>query len=92
MTGSWEEKDPKNDRTKRKQNRKEELYDMFYVFDKDKSGYISSEELADVMMKFGNLTKKEVDIMLSDADVDGDGQVTYSRTLTNILTCHINFH
>ena len=42
------------------------------------------------MMKFGNLTKKEVDIMLSDADVDGDGQVTYSRTLTNILTCHIN--
>ena len=77
MTGSREEKDQINDRTKRKQNRKDELYDMFYVFDKDKSGYISSEELAGVMMKFGNLSKKEVDIMLADADIDGDGQVIY---------------
>ena len=97
MTGSREEKDKdqKNDTcTKRKKNREEELYDMFYVFDKDKSGYISSKELHDVMMKFGELTKKEVDIMLAHADVDGDGQVRYYRNLmnnsfTNICTTSI---
>ena len=91
MTGSREEKDKdqKNDTcTKRKKNREEELYDMFYVFDKDKSGYISSKELHDVMMKFGELTKKEVDIMLAHADVDGDGQVRYYRKLMNNICRH----
>ena len=87
MTGSKGEKDNnlEDDDSKRKQNRNEELYDMFYVFDKDRSGYISSKELADVMMKFGGLSRREVDIMLANADVDGDGQVRYYTMFINML-------
>jgi calmodulin len=87
MTGSKGEKDKnqEDDDSKRKQNRNEELYDMFYVFDKDRSGYISSKELADVMMKFGGLSRREVDIMLANADVDGDGQVRYDTMFINML-------
>ena len=77
MTGNQGEsdKDREKDNSKYKRNRKDELYDMFYVFDKDRSGCISSKELAGVMMRFGNLTEKEVSIMMADADIDGDGQV-----------------
>ena len=61
--------------SRQRKAREEELCDMFFIFDKDKSGYISSEELSDVMIRFGNLSEKEVAIMLADADIDGDGQV-----------------
>ena len=61
--------------SRQRRAREDELYDMFYIFDKDRSGYISSEELSDVMIRFGNLSEREVAIMLADADIDGDGQV-----------------
>lgn len=64
--------------TKRRKNREAELYDMFYVFDKDRNGSISSEELSSVMMQFGGLSQKEINIMLAEADIDGDGQVVYT--------------
>ena len=55
--------------------REEEVCDLFYVFDRDRSGTISLEELSRVMVKFGGLTKEEIDVMLLDADIDGDGMV-----------------
>ena len=67
--------------SRQRRAREEELYDMFYIFDKDRSGYISSDELSDVMIRFGNLSEKEVAIMLADADIDGDGQVNRFYTL-----------
>ena len=67
--------------------REEELCDMFMIFDKDKDGYISGEELSSVMMKFGGLDKTELDIMISEADADGDGMVvkTYRKVAINNL-------
>ena len=55
--------------------REEELCDMFMMFDKDKSGTISVDELSKVMVTFGGLDKEELDIMINEADKDNDGQV-----------------
>ena len=56
----------------------EELKEAFRVFDKDGNGYISAAELRHVMTNLGEkLTDEEVDEMIREADIDGDGQVNY---------------
>ena len=60
--------------------REEELCDIFRMFDKDDSGGISAEELSEVMVNFGGLDKHELDLMISEVDQDGDGQVIYIYT------------
>jgi len=58
----------------------EELKEAFKVFDKDGNGYISAAELRHVMTNLGEkLTDEEVDEMIREADVDGDGQVNYEE-------------
>ena len=59
-----------------KRKREQELVDMFYLFDKDRSGAISSDEMSSIMTQFGKLSKEEVDIMLKEADADGNGEVS----------------
>jgi len=56
----------------------EEIREAFRVFDKDGNGFISAAELRHVMTNLGEkLTDEEVDEMIREADVDGDGQVNY---------------
>lgn len=44
----------------------------------DGNGYISAAELRHVMTNLGEkLTDEEVDEMIREADIDGDGQVNY---------------
>lgn len=58
----------------------EELREAFKVFDKDQNGYISASELRHVMINLGEkLTDEEVDQMIKEADLDGDGQVNYDE-------------
>ena len=48
------------------------------MFDQDGNGFISRAELKHAMCNLGErLTEEEVDEMIRDADVDGDGQVNY---------------
>jgi Ca2+-binding EF-hand superfamily protein len=48
------------------------------VFDKDGNGFISGSELRHVMTTLGEkLTDEEVDEMIKEADLDGDGMVNY---------------
>jgi EF-hand domain pair len=58
----------------------------FRVFDKNNDGLISSIELRHVMTNLGEkLSDEEVDDMIKEADLDGDGMVNYEGK-TSILT------
>ena len=60
--------------------REEEIWEAFRVFDKDGNGLISAAELRLVMDSLGEkLTDEEVDEMVRVADMDGDGQVNYEE-------------
>lgn len=60
----------------------EEIREAFRVFDKDGNGFISAAELRHVMTNLGEkLTDEEVDEMIREADIDGDGQVNYEGEL-----------
>ena len=55
-----------------------EIERAFRMFDKDGNGFISAAELRHVMTNLGEkLTDEEVDEMIREADIDGDGQVNY---------------
>ncbi|CAI9787481.1 unnamed protein product [Fraxinus pennsylvanica] len=58
----------------------EELKEAFRVFDKDQNGFISAAELRHVMTHLGEkMPDEEVDEMIREADVDGDGQLNYEE-------------
>lgn len=72
----------------------EEIREAFRVFDKDGNGFISAAELRHVMTNLGEkLTDEEVDEMIREADIDGDGQVNYEGMLNSqfhvIYTIHV---
>ncbi|XP_047313124.1 calmodulin-2/4-like [Impatiens glandulifera] len=70
----------------------DELKEAFKVFDKDEDGFISANELRHVMMNFGEkLTDEEVQHMIKEADLDGDGKVNFHEFI-NIITTTIPPH
>ncbi|EOA25705.1 hypothetical protein CARUB_v10019058mg [Capsella rubella] len=68
----------------------EELKEAFRVFDKDQNGFISAAELRHVMTNLGEkLTDEEVDEMIREADVDGDGQINYEEFVKVMMANHV---
>eukprot|EP00095_Tigriopus_kingsejongensis_P012297 snap_masked-scaffold324_size206069-processed-gene-1.14 protein:Tk12297 transcript:snap_masked-scaffold324_size206069-processed-gene-1.14-mRNA-1 annotation:"PREDICTED: calmodulin-like" len=65
---------------------KDEIKQAFRVFDKDGNGYVSSTELKFVMSRLGvNFTDDELQEMVLEADIDGDGQVCFEE-FYNMMT------
>ncbi|KAK1939825.1 calmodulin [Babesia divergens] len=65
----------------------EELVQAFKVFDRDGNGFISAQELRHVMTNLGEkLTNEEVEEMLREADVDGDGKINYEEFVKLMLS------
>ena len=52
-----------------------------------KQGFISAAELRHVMTNLGEkLTDEEVDEMIREADVDGDGQINYEEFVKMMMS------
>jgi len=65
----------------------EEILEAFKVFDKDGNGFISAAELRHIMTNLGEkLTDEEVDEMIREADVDGDGQINYEEFVKMMMS------
>jgi calmodulin len=64
----------------------EELIEAFKVFDRDSNGLISGQELKHVMTSLGEkITDEEVDEMIREADIDGDGYINYEEFVRMII-------
>ncbi|XP_012853869.1 PREDICTED: calmodulin-2/4-like [Erythranthe guttata] len=64
-----------------------ELKEAFKVFDKDQNGYISANELRQTMINLGEkLTVEEVEQMVREADLDGDGQISFDEFVKTMAT------
>ena len=75
-------------RKMKESNSESDIKEAFKVFDKDGDGLISAAELRAVMKNLGEqLTDQEVDEMIREADIDGDGQVNYEGKYNVILEC-----
>ena len=60
-----------------------ELKEAFRVFDRDGDGCISAKDLRHIMTNLGEkLTDEEVDEMIMEADINGDGQIDYEEFVT----------
>eukprot|EP00168_Porphyra_purpurea_P018874 TRINITY_DN7236_c0_g1_i10.p5 TRINITY_DN7236_c0_g1~~TRINITY_DN7236_c0_g1_i10.p5 ORF type:complete len:102 (-),score=46.03 TRINITY_DN7236_c0_g1_i10:187-492(-) len=57
-----------------------EIFEAFKVFDKDGSGKIDATELRNIMMSLGeNLSDEEVNQMIKEADLNGDGEIDFDE-------------
>ena len=64
----------------------EELVEAFKTFDLDENGTISADELKYVMTNMGeNLSDNEIEEMIVEGDVDGDGLISYEEFVRMML-------
>ncbi|XP_066288183.1 calmodulin-like [Branchiostoma lanceolatum] len=58
----------------------QEIAEAFRVFDKDGNGFISAEELRDIMKNLDDeMSLDDVDEMIEAVDTDGDGQINFDE-------------
>ncbi|GMH70566.1 hypothetical protein TrRE_jg2156 [Triparma retinervis] len=56
------------------------LKNAFIKADKDKSGYLDRKEFKECLRSSGlGFTKREINVMMTEVDLDGDGKITYEE-------------
>ncbi|KAJ6345546.1 hypothetical protein OIU78_008240 [Salix suchowensis] len=60
-------------------DREEHLYTAFQHFDKDNSGYITTEELEQALLDFGMHDGRDIREIISEVDADNDGRINYDE-------------
>ena len=69
----------------------EEIRDAFRIFDKDGNGLISAHELRQIMMNLGEkVTDEELDEMMREADLNGDGQIDYEGEINQFKSAVVS--
>ena len=64
----------------------DEIRDAFRVFDREGHGFISVIDLTDLLSKIGEkLSMDEVEELISEADIDGDGNIYYDEFIAMIF-------
>ena len=64
----------------KERDQEEEGIEAFKVFDADASGYITSDELRRILMDLGeDVTEEEMDALILEADLDGNGRIDYDE-------------
>ncbi|KAL7124032.1 hypothetical protein ABFS83_14G021100 [Erythranthe nasuta] len=65
----------------------DEAKETFKVFDIDQNGYISANEIRQAMVKLGHeLTDEEVNQMIREVDLDGDGRISFDEFVKTMAT------
>ncbi|CAI9094213.1 OLC1v1029909C1 [Oldenlandia corymbosa var. corymbosa] len=59
--------------------REDHLYKAFEYFDKDKSGYITMEELEQALRKYNMGDEKTIKEIIAEVDTDNDGKINYDE-------------
>ena len=66
-----------------------EIREAFSLFDKDSNGYITGDELKEIMAVLGeDLSDKEVEDMINTADSDADGRINYHGKCWKLSSYH----
>ncbi|XP_058089340.1 calcium-dependent protein kinase 2-like [Magnolia sinica] len=60
-------------------DREEHLYTAFQYFDKDNSGYITTEELEQALKEYGMHDGRDIKEIISEVDADNDGRINYDE-------------
>ncbi|XP_052105255.1 calmodulin-like isoform X2 [Mytilus californianus] len=75
------------------EERKEEIKELFNLFDVDKSGKVSLDELAKIVRGLGeNPTEEELKQMFAEVDKDGSGNIDIDEFTTYYATSFIDQH
>ena len=60
-----------------------EYKEAFDMFDRDKQGTISCDEIYKIMKNYGNpMKKEEIEYMIEEIDEDGDGEINFEEFVT----------
>jgi len=56
---------------------KEKLKQAFSIFDRDQNGFISAEEIRQVLDHKGTMNEKVWEDIIKEVDINGDGEISY---------------
>jgi calmodulin len=63
------------------------------LFDKNGDGYITVDELKGILANNGEkISDIELNDMIKDADIDGDGKINYEGNIKSCIPCSLNLN